>query len=284
MNSILGGKTDFVFSGIRTTCQLNVKIWYHKGASSKDHLWLSDPLENHGFDGEMLSFYADGVSISLNEAGDEYAIKADRNEAALLNLTFKRNTPGFQVGKDGTTFFGTDPQNPWGEMRHRFWPRCDVKGAIITREKNYDFDGVGVFIHALQGMKPHHAAAKWNFLTFHTPTYSAVMMEFTTPPSYASTSVNVGGIVKDGEILYAGATNTVKHVNSREDPETHWPEPTAAEFMWEGESNNGHVSAVVKGPLGTRTDRVDVLAHVPSVIKTLVGGVAGTRPYVYQVR
>lgn len=269
--------------GLRTTCQLNVKVWFHKGETSEDHLWLSDPLENHGFDEQQLSFYADGVSVSLNEAGDEYSIKAARNESALVDLVFKRNAPGFQVGENGTTLFGTDRANPWGEMRHRFWPRCVTSGSIINPEKSYDFRGRGVFIHALQGMKPHHAAARWNFATFHTPTYSAVMMEFTTPASYASTVVNVGGIVTDSEIIYAGANNSAKHLESKHDAETSWPEPISVEYRWEGKTKDGQLSAVIKGPLGKRTDRVDVLAHVPGIIKSLVGGVAGTRPYIYQV-
>jgi len=269
-------------AGLRTTCQLNVKIFNHRGDSAADHLWLSDPLENYGFDEDMLSFYADGLSISLNEEGDEYTFKAARNESGLVDLVFKRVTPGFQVGENGTTYFGTDPENPWGKMRHRFWPRCSVTGAIITPEKKYDFKGRGIFIHAIQGMKPHHAAARWNFVTFQTPTYSAIMMEFTTPPSYASTIVNVGGIARDGEIICAGATNSAKHLEAKENPESLWPEPTSAEFRWEGESKNGHVSAVLSGPLGERKDQIDVLYHVPGVIKTLVGGVSGTNPYIYQ--
>ena len=232
----------------------------------------------------MVSFYADGLSISLNEEGDQYSIKAARNESALVNLAIKRVAPGFQVGENGTSYYGTDPAHPWGEMRHRFWPRCVVNGTIITPEKTYDFKGRGVFIHALQGMKPHHAAARWNFVTFQTPTYSALMMEFTTPPSYASTCVNVGGIAKDGEIIYAGATNTFKHIETKEDQETLWPEPTSAEFRWEGKSKDGHISAVLSGPLGDRKDRIDVLSHIPGIIKSLVGGVVGTKPYIYQVR
>jgi len=232
----------------------------------------------------MVSFYADGVSFDLNEEGDAYTLKAVRNESALIDLVVKRVTPGFQVGENGTTYFGTDPENPWGEMRHRFWPRCMVTGSIITPETTYDMKGRGMFIHALQGMKPHHLAAKWNFVTFHTPTYSALMMEFTTPPSYASTCVNVGGIAKDGEIIYAGGTNTCKHVKTKEDPETLWQEPTLVEYSWEGKSKEGHVAASLSVPLEERTDRVDVLSHVPGIIKSLVGGVVGTRPFVYQVR
>ena len=231
----------------------------------------------------MVSFYADGLAITLNEAGDEFSFKAARNESAIIDLVFKRMAPGFQVGENGTTYYGTDPENPWGEMRHRFWPRCAVTGKVITPEKKYDFKGRGALSHALQGMKPHHLAARWNFVTFQTPTYSALMMEFTTPPSYGSTVVNVGGVAKDGEIVYAGASNTAKHLESTEDPETLWPEPTMVEFRWEGNSKDGPFSAVLNGPLGERKDRIDVLSHIPSLLKSLVGGVVGTRPFIYQV-
>ncbi|KAL4883333.1 survival factor 1 [Aspergillus karnatakaensis] len=271
-------------AGLMVTCQLNVKIWGHK---EKEHLWLSDPLENHCFTEDMNTLFADGLSIALNEAGDAYEIKSARNESALIDLVVKRTAPGFQIGQDGTTYYGTDRANPWGEMRHRFWARAAVTGTIRTPEKVYDFGseggnvGRGVFIHAIQGMKPHHAAAKWNFVTFQTPTLSAIMMEFTTPPSYASTRVNVGGIVNDkGEILYAGGDNVVKYTEIKEDPETLWPEPTTAEYTWG--SDDGKFSAVLKGPLGERQDRVDVLHHIPGVIKSLVGGVVGTKPYIYQ--
>lgn len=110
------------------------------------------------------------------------------------------------------------------------------------------------------------------------------MMEFTTPPSYGSTKVNVGGILKDGEIVYAGATNSVTHTGSAQDPESDWPEPTSIKWEWTGKSADGQdVSAVVEGPLGKRLDRVDVMGEVPGFIKTIAGSVAGTRPYIFQV-
>ncbi|KAL3490768.1 oxidative stress survival, Svf1-like protein [Aspergillus germanicus] len=276
-------------AGLMVTCQLNVKIWNHNPTgSSSPHLWTSDPLENHCFTQDMNTLFADNLSIALNAAGDAYEIKSARNDAALIDLVVKRTVPGFQVGKDGTTLYGTDKANPWGEMRHRFWARCAVTGTIRTAGKEYNFGneggegdiGRGVFIHAIQGMKPHHAAARWNFVTFQTPSYSAIMMEFTTPPSYASTRVNVGGIVSDTEILYAGGNNVVTYPETKEDPETQWPEPTSAEYTWQ--SKDGAFSATLKGPLGERLDRVDVLHHIPGVIKSLVGGVVGTKPYIYQ--
>ena len=64
--------------GLRITCQFNCKIFYPNNA--KPALWSSDPLENHGFDEEQYSFFADGVSLELAEDGSSYTIKSASNE------------------------------------------------------------------------------------------------------------------------------------------------------------------------------------------------------------
>ena len=121
-------------------------------------------------------------------------------------------------------------------------------------------------------------------MNFQGPTYSAVMMEYETPPSYGSTVVNVGGVVRGDEILWAGASGTAEHTRVQNDEHNDWPEPEAAKFDWHGKTSDGKDgSATIEGDYGTRLDRVDVLAEVPGLIKTLVGGVVGTKPYVYQV-
>jgi hypothetical protein len=246
-------------------------------------LWCSDPLTDFGFDEEKTNFFAENVAVEINKEGDTYTIKSAANEGCLVNLKIKRLAPGFQIGKDGTSYYGTDPANPWGSMYHRFWARCSAEGTMQTSSKTYNFKGKCMFIKALQGMKPHHAAAKWNFINIQTPTYSAALMEFTTPASYGRTKVTVGGIVKDGAILYAGPAS-VEHTSSSQDSEIDWPEPKAILANWRGKDTDNE-SCVVKleGNLPTKTDRVDVLSHIPGFVKTIVGGVVGTRPYIYQV-
>jgi hypothetical protein len=115
------------------------------------------------FDEDMLSFGGDNIALTLNEEGTAYTIKSAVNEDCLVNLTITRVTPGFCAGKDGTSTFGTDPANPWGSMRHVFWPRCKVEGTIVTRDREVDFTGRGFFAHALQGMKPHHLGTSLPF-------------------------------------------------------------------------------------------------------------------------
>ena len=111
-------------------------------------------------------------------------------------------------------------------------------------------------------------------------------MEYTTPPSYGSTIVNVGGIAVDGAILCAGSRgNSVQHTKVISDHENEWPEPEAVKYVWGGVTNDKKsVSATLAGSLGKRLDKVDVMAKIPGFIKTIVGGVVGTKPYIYQVR
>lgn len=132
-------------------------MYYMDGKTPK--LWSSDPLENVRFDKEKLNFTADGCSVRLSDDGTSYSIRSSTNKHSIVNITFKREAPGFVVGKNGTSYYGTDPQKPWGSMRHAFWPRCRVEGSVLTQSGEVKMDGRGLFIHALQGMKPHHCGA-----------------------------------------------------------------------------------------------------------------------------
>lgn len=223
--------------------------------------------------------------MELSEDGTSYTIKSMNDQRSIVNLKVTRTTPGFVVGKTGKTLYGTDLNNPWGSMRHAFWPKCVAEGTITTPDGPIDFKGKAFYNFALQGMKPHHAAAKWTFLNFQGPTYAATMMQFTTPPSYGTTTVNVGGIVKDGEIIFAGADNLATHTKTKPDSENEWPEPEEVKLVWSGKTKDGkEAEALIEGSLGARQDRVDVMAEVPAFVKKIVAGAAGTKPYIYQVR
>lgn len=108
-------------------------------------------------------------------------------------------------------------------------------------------------------------------------------MEFTTPSSYGSTVVRVGGVATDGKLLFAGTSGDVKHTESKHDADTEWPEPTAVSYHWDGKTEDGKdASADFSSPLGERLDRLDVMAEVPGFVKAIVATAAGTKPYIYQ--
>ncbi|EMR61458.1 putative survival factor 1 protein [Eutypa lata UCREL1] len=267
--------------GIRTTCQFNTKIFYPD--RSKPILWSSTPLHDVDFSDDKTSFYAQDCAMELSEDGKSYTIKSMNDQKCIVNVKVAQAAPGFVAGKNGTTLYGTDLSNPWGTMRHAFWPRCVGEGQIVTEEGPIDFKGPAFFSHALQGMKPHHAAARWNFANFQSPNYSAILMEFTTPPSYGSTVVGVGGIAKDGEIIAAGSITSVEHKKTKQDSTNDWPEPTEIKFTWTGTAKDGKpVEAVIEGALEDKLDRIDVMAEVPGFVKTIVATAVGTKPYIYQ--
>ncbi|TVY68647.1 Survival factor 1 [Lachnellula suecica] len=279
------GMAQVIYSnvgGIRTTVQFNTKIFYPKSAK-KANLWSSDQMSDVDFSEDKNNIYAKDCAIELSADGNSYTIKSMTNAKSIVNITVTRSAPGFQVGKNGKSFYGTDPKAPWGYMVHKFWPRMKVVGDITTEDGKIDFTGGGMFVHANQAMKPHHAAGKWKFANFQGPTYSAVMMEFTTPPSYGSTVVNVGGIVKDGEIITAGPTVSAQFTKVKTDQSNDWPAPEAIKFEWSGKTKDGkNVLALLEGPLDERLDRVDVMEHVPGFVKAIVASAAGTKPYIYQ--
>jgi hypothetical protein len=110
-------------------------------------------------------------------------------------------------------------------------------------------------------------------------------MDFTTPPSYGPSVVTVGGIIVDGEVLFAGANpdTTVEHTHIKGDTDNDWPEPGALAFTWKGKTKDGKDAyAEIRATLEPRTDRVDVMGELPKFVKQIVAGAAGTKPYIYQ--
>jgi hypothetical protein len=143
-----------------------------------------------------------------------------------------------------------------------------------------------MYVMAMQGMKPHHAAARWNFLNFQGPTMSCVVMEFTTPPSYGSQTVSIGAITKHDQLLATSVNVKVEHVESNVD-EVGWPAPTKIKFHVSGPKVKGSdkdelIRANVEGKLDNLVDRVDVMSEIPQFVKRVVSGVSGAKPYIYQ--
>lgn len=126
-------------------------------------------------------------------------------------------------------------------------------------------------------------ASAWNTITFQSPAYSAVMMEFKTPPSYGSTKVTVGIVATDGKILCAGAQDAIEFTATKHDAEVGWDEPESVSMTWKGRPEDGNAfSARLSGSLGGRVERVDVLAQIPKFLKAVIASASGTKPFIYQ--
>jgi len=226
--------------------------------------------------------------------------------------------PGYKVGKGpkgGYSYFGPDLQKPEGYVIHRFWPRFKATGTVIRNGKAEAFQGPGMLVHAIQGMRPNLVASAWNFAHFQSDQLggvSAIQMEFKTLDTHGNRGAGSGGVVVNvgslvvGDKLAAVTTETkwprenptgsvvsrATHLKSEQDPDTSYRKPT--EILWEWKALSiipdapGIIEAQVQVDVGSVAEpkglieKVDVLAEIPYVLKVAVNYVAGTKPYIYQ--
>ncbi|GME86575.1 unnamed protein product [Ambrosiozyma monospora] len=288
--------------GISTTSQFTFKVF--EKTKPDEFVWTSTHLENFAIVQDGVGFKADDLKIELSEDGKTYTVHSAVTKESLVDLKFELIGEGVKFGKNGATIYGTDVNEPWGSMRHIFWPRCHVTGTIellskqakfahdptdATKSVKLQFDDVkekalGMYVFALQGMKPHHAAATWNFLNYYSDDYTVTLMEFTTPKAYNSTLVTVAITVDSkGEVVLGSIDNKTNFVETEHDDESGWDFPRKIQYIFKGQNSKKQpVEIEIGGELKNLSEKVDVMFEIPQFVKNIVSGVAGTKPFIYQ--
>lgn len=317
----------FYFSVWYPTIQFTFKLF---NPATKELIWKSVNVTNFvtpppGLD--KRSSKADEFTVTYkstpgSDHPESYTIRA--NLAADLQLSFDisrpASVPGWKIGKGpkgGYSYFGNDPTKAEGYVIHRIWPHFIGSGHVIHAGKASTLRGPGVFLHAIQGMRPNLVASSWNFANFQSEQHggvSAIQMEFKTCDSHGRKGtgsggvwVNVGSLVVGGKLVAVTAEtkwpdeepvdgevfSRTTHLNPVLDPATSYKQPTEILFQWQGKSlladSTGPVKAKLLVDVGDvdhpkgLIEKVDILAEIPYVIKMAVNYVAGTKPYIYQV-
>lgn len=297
----------------------DIHIWKSTAVTS----WVSAPSAAL----DKRSCKSDQFSITLDPATpNRYTIEGKYDADVQISLVYEKLADGWKLGagpRGGMTYFGTlaaqPPKGPAPDLTsgadgyaiHRFWPRCAVSGIMRVGTDVVDLaDARGIFVHAVQGMRPNILAAKWNFANFQSSAaggqgVSLTMMEFTTTPAYGSQTINVGSVVVGDKLVavtagsaLAGVGSHAKHLASVLDAETEYEAPGQIAFAWEGQtlgeagkSTNATLlldlaTSAPGAPYTTRglVEKVDVLGQIPYLLKKFVNYAAGTKPYIYTVR
>lgn len=116
----------------------------------------------------------------------------DTDLQLAYSFTRPANAKGWKLGagpQGGKSTFGTNASAPDGYVVHRFWPTAKSTGHFIIKGQAIDAEGQGMFVHAIQGMRPNLVASKWNFGNFQSEDLGgvqAIMMEFTTTSDYGA--------------------------------------------------------------------------------------------------
>lgn len=306
--------------------QLNCKLYNPK---TKELTWKSVNITNWvagppGLD--KRSSKGDQFSITHkstpgSEFPEKYVIRADFSTELQLSLDISRpaNVPGWKVGKGpegGFSYFGPDKKNPEGYVVHRFWPHTIASGLIIHNGEALTAQGPGVFIHAIQGMRPNLVASRWDFVNFQSTAHggvSAIQMAFKTLDTHGpkgagsgGVTVNVGSLVLGGKLVAVTAEtqwpdeaqdvkakvmSRAMHLKPELDADTGYSAPTGLLYSWAAPSiqDKKEIAATLQFDVGTPTEpvglieKVDLLAEIPYVLKAVVNYVASTKPYIYQV-
>ena len=324
---------------IHLICYHHVRLWYPTiqftckiyNPTTKEKTWRSLTASNFispppGQD--KRSCKADQFSVTHRSTGSDpagaesYTITVNLSADLQIGLTVSRpsETSGFKVGKGekgGFSYFGADTDNTQGYVVHRFWPRTTAEGHIIRNGVAQAIKAsTGMFVHAIQGMRPNLVASRWNFGWFSTPErggVSAIQMEFTTLDTYGKkgpgsggTIINVGSIAIGGEVVsvtaetrWKGEENDVaRDVQSRAihydtvlDPDTSYYAPSKLGFYWTAPSVIPEAAGRVKAELEVEAgsgreseglvEKVDILGEIPWALKQIVHA-TGTKPYMYQ--
>lgn len=272
---------------------------------------------------DKRSIKSDQFTITVDPAKpDTYLIEGqyDADLAVSLEVTRLPGVPGWKLGsgpRGGMTYFGAkkpastpasnEPDRAGGAdgyAIHRFWPRCSAKGIIRQGGQIVDVPegSRGVFIHAVQGMRPNLVASRWNFADFQSldEGVSLIMMEFTTTSAYGAKKVTLGSVVVDDKLVAVtyGPAEGVAHRETRLDKETGYKVPKQVVFSWSGpaiEAPKETVTAtltldVPEDPANVDASgfssqnliaKVSVLAEIPFLVRKVIS-MAGTNPYIYR--
>ncbi|KAL0573686.1 putative cell survival pathways protein [Marasmius crinis-equi] len=320
MCQLIHSSTGMWYPTIQCVCKIH-------NPNTKETTWKSVNVNNFvcppsGLD--KRSTKADEFSITYkstpgSDYPESYTVRANPTPDLQITMDVSRpaDIPGYKVGKGdqgGYSYFGPDPKNAEGYVIHRFWPRYKASGHIVQNGKAISFEGPGMFVHAIQGMRPNLVAASWNFAHFQSNDLggvSAIQMEFTTTDAYGlkgagsgGVSVSVGSLVVRGKLVAvttdakgpnvpAGDESRLKskvtHLNAIHDADTGYKKPSEILFEWAGPSILPETPGTYRGSLRVDVaedkgliEKVDILAEIPYVLKMAVNYVAGTKPYIYQ--
>ncbi|KAI9639430.1 oxidative stress survival, Svf1-like protein [Dioszegia hungarica] len=277
---------------IPATTQMTFK---HYNPVTRVSSWKS--VSVNGFKHDSHSCKSDTFEIKHTGSPtteESYRITANLDKTVQIDIMFTRpaDSPGFKLGKGpggGVSVFGKDASESKrdGIISHRFLPVMQSSGHVVINGQMVDAKGDGMFVHAIQGLRPDSAASRWNFGFFTTAgdvadsklgRVRALQMEFETTdyygptgPKSGRTKVNMGVVTSSklsSPLIVVGQTScaavptafpalnddvsAVTQTPGAKDKDTGYNAPSAIEFKWAGNrvgGEKGRVSAAVAVPL-----------------------------------
>ncbi|CAH1757414.1 15221_t:CDS:2 [Entrophospora sp. SA101] len=193
-------------------------------------------MSNFKLSEDRCSASADNMSIELNPEHNKYKVSLQHEQELIVSFEFERVDRGYKIG-EGKTYFGVDRSS--GFVEHKFWPKGIVNGTFVVDGRKFDVSGTGLFVHAIQGMRPHLIASKWNFINFQSDISSLSMCEFEATPYYGGVKVNQGSLMLNDKLIGVSIDNKAEFVETELDLDTGYNIPKKINYVWEGRTLEG---------------------------------------------
>jgi hypothetical protein len=142
----------------------------------------------------------------------------------------------------------------------------------------------GLFTHAIQAIKPHLAASRWNVYLMHDPRSNTLlhMVRWKTPAHYGFVEIYQGALMIDGDLraICGGCDNSVVDVMPVLDPVSGYAIPRGLAHHWRAVDGHNFV-AESHVQLQNLLGRHDVLDRLPHWLRLIIRRFI-TNPFIYQ--
>ncbi|CCE65464.1 hypothetical protein TPHA_0L01070 [Tetrapisispora phaffii CBS 4417] len=224
------------------------------------------------------------VHVDIENTEDTAALKLDM----VIDLF-----PGYVTNPDGCSYYlergiskeeSEDKSAQFSSnkmMRHLFVPRARCTGKLYYKdikgnnEIELELDDVPTsYIDAVQGLLPNKAARAWNFLCYHSKSWSILCMEFTTTAEYNNHTVTTWAVTKNDKLVKVCSAvdkHSVKYLKTSVDKENNWKPPSKIEFPMKFTECDLNL-----------VNRYDIMNELPLVVRKIAQNIAHVKPYIYQ--
>lgn len=304
LNSGVSGFVQLLYSnvmnGVYKGFQLNFKIFHADPGHEDEDIWESFKIDDHrGFEplrfiSKDVEFVFEPSKLPQDQSIGTLNVKVDMKKGSDvedLNVNLQVELcEGYKIEPDGFNYYldkavrEEDIPSAIAKckkyMKHTIVPRGWCKGSInytLRSGKQVHFElgkAPVIYLDAVQGLVPNKAASRWNFMCFHSVSYSTFCIEFTTTDEYDYTTVTTWCTTHHDKIISIGSRvnhDSVKFNSVEEDKETGWNRPTAITFP------SGFQESQLR-----LINRYDVLSELPQIIRKIAHSIVRIRPYLYQ--
>lgn len=280
----------FTFGGVQKTISVNKQLRYYRSANTPAMTVACVEGSSDGFQLAIRKNFALNTiavdlrcpqediscSLMLYNAMEGYAFNGGKTYYYAPHSL----APGFVSSSPPIAATNGMRQLADGYVLEHFLPIMRFMGQVQTSDGlvliQSDHRAAGLFTHAVQAIKPYHAASRWNVFLMHDRRNNSLlhMVRWKTPPQFGLVEIYQGAFMQDGKVLAlcGGSDNSIVDMGVMFDPVSGYAVPHAIHHHWQaiGHGDAKSFQAESQVTLHHLLGRHDVLEKLPSWLRFII--------------